>query len=74
MYTRCSYDDLEIPALALLLAPVGELLATKRNIRPDDLEAWHEVGEPAEEFAGADRVMDIGGGDVAGDGQPQGVD
>jgi hypothetical protein len=41
-------DDLQLPAVALLLAPVGQLLAAIGGVRPNLLEAWHEVRESAE--------------------------
>jgi hypothetical protein len=71
---RLPCHDLEIPALALLLAPLRQFLAAIGGIRPDLCEAWDEEREPAQELARADRVMDIDRGDIAGNGQAQGID
>src|SRR5262249_4124475 len=71
---RLPCHDLEIPALALLLAPLRQFLAAIGGICPDLREAWDEEREPAQELARADRVMDIGRGDIAGNGQAQGID
>src|SRR5260221_5552368 len=69
-----AFDDLQVPAVALLFAPVSQLLAAVRGIGPDLFEPGHEKRQSAQELARADRVMNIGGGDVARDGQAQRVD
>ena len=71
---RLTLHDLELPALILLQAPVGQLLASVGSVGPNLLEARHEGGESAQELADADGIMEIGGGNVAGDGQSQGID
>src|SRR5262245_17368468 len=42
---RLMLDDLQFPP-ALLLAPVGQPLASVGRVRPDPLEPWHEVVQP----------------------------
>ena len=70
---RVAASSGRLPAVTLLLAPLGQFLAPLRGVRPDLLQPWHEVGKPVQELASADRVVDIGGGDVAGNRQTQGV-
>src|SRR5262249_7980793 len=69
-----SFYHLKLPAVALLPAPLGQLLATVGGICPDLLEPWHEDRQPSQELACHDHVVDIGRSNVAGDGQAQGVD
>jgi hypothetical protein len=71
---RCSFYNLQVPAVTLPLAPVGQLLTAIGGIRPNFLEPWNEERESAKEFARTDGVVDIGGGDVAGDGQAHDID
>src|SRR5260221_7831558 len=72
---RCPFHDLEVPAVALLLAPLRQLLAPVGRIGPDLLEQWNEERETAQELADADGVMDVSGGDdVGGDAQAQRID
>jgi hypothetical protein len=67
-------DDLEVPAVALVLTSRGQFFAAVGRIRPNLLEARDEELEPPEELACAGHVMTVRRGDIAGDGQAQGID
>ena len=51
-------DNLQL-RVTTVHTPVGQCLATVRSIRPDPREPRHEVLEPSQELAGADRVVYI---------------
>lgn len=67
--TGLSFHDLEVPAIALLLAPLRQLLAAVGGIRPNLLVPWREERKPFQQLAGAHRILDVSRGDIAGDGQ-----
>jgi hypothetical protein len=68
-----SLHDLQVPAVTLLLAPVGQHLATIGGIRPDLLQSRHEERQTSQQLACAHGVMDIGTGNIASDGEAQGI-
>src|SRR5690348_1371499 len=63
---RRSFHDLQVPAIALLPAPLRQLLPAVGRVCPDLLEPWHEQGESSEELASASGVGHIGRGNVNG--------
>jgi hypothetical protein len=65
--------NLEVPT-AMLLAPVGQVLASVVRIGQDFLEPRHEWREPRQELAGARWVRQVGRGDVDGHVQTEGID
>ena len=47
MGARSPFHDLQVPAVTLLMTPLGQFFAAIGRIRPDLLEARHEVRQTA---------------------------
>jgi hypothetical protein len=71
---RLALHNLQLPAVPLLSAPVGQLLATVGGVSPDLLEPRHTEREARYKFARTGGVREVGGGDVDGNRQPEGID
>ena len=55
-----AHDEIQVPSVALLLAPPWRFLASLRRVRPDLRKARHGEHESTRELARTDRDMDKG--------------